>query len=205
MTRHKHNEKIDPIYLLYDERMAQHRPPLNGQQQLQQFNDPNKDDYCFENPHRIKCIHNQLMNLQSQFSSDIFVPLNCTPASQNIICLAHSKSHYHHMQQTSKYTNQQLCEMTLQADIDDDDVYYNQDTFLAASLAVGGVIECVDQVTSTLDEPVTSSNRDNFNSDAAADAEKVKFSSSHCKSNRSLAIVRPPGHHACAHKAMGEC
>jgi len=59
---------------------------------------------------------------------------------------------------------------------DDADMYFCKDTFEAATLACGGVKVSVDAVTSPL-----------------------------AKTKRSLAIVRPPGHHACEQKAMGFC
>jgi histone deacetylase 6 len=58
----------------------------------------------------------------------------------------------------------------------DDDVYYCPDSFLAATLACGGVVTCVDSVLNTI-TPTT----------------------------RAIALVRPPGHHACQETSMGFC
>lgn len=65
----------------------------------------------------------------------------------------------------------------LAAGIVDRDIYYCPHSFQAARLACGGVLRCVDAV--------------------IADA-----SSNRC---RALALVRPPGHHACQSQSMGFC
>jgi histone deacetylase 6 len=56
------------------------------------------------------------------------------------------------------------------------DLYFNKHTFTAAKLAVGGVVECIDAVT------------------------QQKRGS-----NRGIALVRPPGHHAGRDEPMGKC
>jgi histone deacetylase 6 len=56
------------------------------------------------------------------------------------------------------------------------DLYFNKHTFTAAKLAVGGVVECVNAVT-----------------------QQNK------RSNRAIALVRPPGHHALRDEPMGKC
>ena len=67
-------------------------------------------------------------------------------------------------------TNQQLTDLT-----DPNDLYFNSYTFMAATLAVGSVVEGINRTT------------------AANSA-----------TTRAVALVRPPGHHALRDKAMGE-
>jgi Deacetylases, including yeast histone deacetylase and acetoin utilization protein len=100
-----------------------------------------------------------------------FIPLACYPASRETIELCHTPEHYNRMKQTSV-----LSEKELQALAVPYDLYFNNWTFLAASLAVGGVVECVNAVT---DE--------------------------HTCSTRAIALVRPPGHHALRNGPMGFC
>ena len=100
-----------------------------------------------------------------------FIPLSCKPASRQTIELAHSPEHYARMKRTSQLTTKELQAMTVP-----DDLYYNNWTFSAASLAAGGVVECVNAVTAF--QPA---------------------------STRAIALVRPPGHHALRDKPMGFC
>lgn len=99
------------------------------------------------------------------------IPLPCKPASRQTIELAHSPEHYARMKRTSELTTKELQAMT-----DPDDLYYNNWTFSAATLAAGGVVECVNAVTAF--QPA---------------------------STRAIALVRPPGHHALRDKPMGFC
>jgi histone deacetylase 6 len=66
------------------------------------------------------------------------------------------------MYRTQFLSDEELMEMKV-----DGDLYYSRFTFLAATMAVGGVIQCTDMVTSSFSE-----------------------------STRAIALVRPPGHHA---------
>ena len=74
-----------------------------------------------------------------------FVPLEATPCARSIIELAHSRELYDRILQTSRCTDKQL-----EAATDDADIYYCRDTFYAATLACGGVVNCVDAVTEKL-------------------------------------------------------
>ena len=163
-------------YLIYDERMELHE-------------DQNEDSYQVERPERIVSIIEQLMCLQSRLekyrNKYPFISLQCEPASQAVIELAHSTDYYNSVKETSSMSIEELKSFpTIDCSIEndsknienDEDMYFCKDTFQAALLACGGVTKCVDAV----------------------------FSPS-AETNRALAIVRPPGHHACRAKSMGFC
>lgn len=99
--------------------------------------------------------------------------LHLTPSfcPRSTIQLAHSSRHYDNMLKTATMTNQQLNKLSEE----DNDLYYCSETFLAASLAAGGVVNCVDAVVSGTGP------------------------------TRAIALVRPPGHHALHDKPMGFC
>lgn len=178
------------VYLIYDERM-----------ELHQHMDELKRVYHVERPERVVSIMEKLVSLQSHLlnyrqkkaSEDSitsvkppFIHLSCEPAGQETIELAHSTEYYNRLKVTSKKTEEELksiytidCTVAddgIKEDGDDEDMYFCNDTFQTALLAAGGVVQCVDAVTSP-----------------SAD------------STRALAVVRPPGHHACHQKAMGFC
>jgi len=161
--------ELKPVHLLYDERMTLHHIIES------------KEEYV-ENKDRIISIHRKLMELEQRLlqrydKKELFLSLSCPVASKETITLAHSESHYETLEETSHWTDEQLEERTLKAEENEEDVYFSRDTFLAASLACGGVVECVDA---------------------------VMKKDSELKSSRAIAIVRPPGHHACEDKAMGK-
>lgn len=104
-----------------------------------------------------------------------FLPLEATPCPRSVIELAHTRAHYDAVLRTSRFTDEQL-----RAATDDDDIYYCRDTFYAAALACGGVVNCVDAVTESLYSPAGTP-------------------------SRAIALVRPPGHHATHDKAQGFC
>ena len=110
-------------------------------------------------------------------ASSIFISLSCHPATEKSITLAHSAEYYHVIRQTSEQTEDELVQRTLSDK--NQDMYYCKDTFLAATLACGGLISCVDAVLNM--KPIGNTS-----------------------STRAIAIVRPPGHHACQQRAMGE-
>ncbi len=178
-------------YLIYDERMELH-------------NDLEKDSFQVERPQRIVSIIEKLATLQSQLLphqhsapqeildnefkdsqnySSPFVLLKCEAAKQETIELAHTNEYYNRLRETSSFSDEELknlhtidCTIENDSTEDDEDMYFCKDTFLASTLACGGVQVSVDAVTSPM--------------------AMIK---------RALAIVRPPGHHACAQKAMGFC
>lgn len=61
------------------------------------------------------------------------------------VTLLHPGEYYDKLRATSKLDESTLHQMTL-ATLNGEDVYYHSDTFLAATLACGGVVECVDAV-----------------------------------------------------------
>ena len=61
------------------------------------------------------------------------------------VTLLHPGEYYDKLRATSKLDESTLHQMTL-ATLSGEDVYYHSDTFLAATLACGGVVECVDAV-----------------------------------------------------------
>jgi acetoin utilization deacetylase AcuC-like enzyme len=161
--------------------MALHHPlrPLDD--------DDDDNNVCFEHPDRIHRIYEQLLKLEDRLilhqrhDSHIFdtasenkkfrhfIELPCVPAARETIELVHSSRHYDWMHQTSCMTDEELREVSVPGDL-----YFNRFTFLAARLAVGGVVESVNAVTSK-----------------------------NAKTTRAIAVVRPPGHHACVDEAMG--
>jgi histone deacetylase 6 len=167
---------LTKTYLLHDHRMALHHP-LPATQESDDNSPP-----C-ENRDRIFAIYNQLLDLEDRLhekaqargvvdydDSRRFLEIPCLPASRHTVELVHSPEHYDKMRETQFMSENELRELAVP-----DDVYFNNSTFLAASLACGGVVQCVDAVTDY-------------------DAE----------SKRAIAVVRPPGHHAGMDEAMGE-
>ena len=171
------------VYLLFDERMALHRP----------IPDPeNPDYYPFENPDRIFKVYGRLLDLERRLTRNIpdedvpdehiprFLEFPCKPVDRETVELAHTREHYDWLYHTAFMSDGALRRLT-----DPDDLYVCQSTFLASSLACGGVVECVNAVT-----------RDNF--------QDLDNSSNNNNITRAIALVRPPGHHAERDEAMGK-
>jgi len=197
--------------------MTRHRPvpPPAGVEQNYQLDPP-----C-ERPERIIRILKRLDELEKslarggkQKTQPSFLRLPCVPVSRDTVTLVHPGKYFDELRNTCNLSDDELHALTLQK-LDDDDVYFHNDTFLAATLACGGVVGCVDAVLGG-----GSSNSSNIGeraseaalSDDDAGTESPRDISSFCpeedrqtKSVRSLAIVRPPGHHACQSHAMGFC
>lgn len=175
-------------YLLFDERMALHRPIYN----------PDDPDYFpLENPNRTLKVYCALMNLQQRLlqntnnnkcrpndvydgkeesSGDAwtrFVELPCKAVTRETVELVHTREHYDWLLHTAFMPETKLKQLA-----DPNDLYVCPSTFMAASLACGGVVECVNAVTDT----------------AASGSSKI---------TRAIALVRPPGHHAEKEEAMG--
>lgn len=156
------------VYLAYDERMTLHKPlPLLSSDSSSSSDE--EDEVHFENPGRVHAIYEKLMRLEALDGYRRFLQIPCIPASRDTIELVHSPEHFDRMLLTMAMTDDELRMQTIP-----NDLYYGRDTFLAARLACGGVIECVNAV--------TEENR---------------------RSKRAIAIVRPPGHHATRDNAMG--
>lgn len=143
-----------------------------------------------ENPTRILALYHRLMELEDRLLAQVypwndgtsvpspgkeckmsvarqhklrrFLHLPCTRADRCIIELAHSPEHYEFLKRTTTMSASQLQELSVIGDL-----YFNNFTFVAATLAAGAVIECVKAVTDF--KPPTT---------------------------RAIALVRPPGHHA---------
>jgi histone deacetylase 6 len=167
------------VYLAYDERMTLHQPlpessifvpEAFGPAVWSDANEKSEGDQVVEVPNRIRAIYKKLMDLETRDGHRRFLEVPCLPASRDTIALVHSAAHYDYMLGTMSMSDDELRSIT-----DPCDLYFCKDTFSAARLAVGGVVECVDAV---LDKTTR-------------------------KSRRAVAIVRPPGHHATRDKAMG--
>lgn len=201
-----------PVYLCYDERMLLHRkmgwqePPTFPRQSNQC-----PDNYVFENPARIRFIFERLLSLQDRLAAveavptqttatgtlndatpttsnagTIFPRIKCHEASRDSILLAHSAQHYDRLAATARKSTQELHQL----DQIDNDIYYCPDTFTAAQLACGGVLASVAAVTSTR---------------TSRAATGSAHTSTPSPPTRALALVRPPGHHACQEHEMGFC
>ena len=178
------------VYLLFDERMALHRPIPNPE---------NPKYYPYENPDRIFRIYGRLLDLERRLVREIpaedfpevfeprFLEFSCRkPVDRETVELVHTREHYDWLYHTAF-----LSEGTLRHLTDPDDLYVCPSTFLASSLACGGVVQCVDAVTSTT--------RDNIHSQ-----EGIHDGIVNKTITRAIALVRPPGHHAEENEAMGK-
>lgn len=175
------------VYLLYDERFKLHRPLPPRRDQMSNINHQDNDNasqFVFERPARAEAIYSSLCKLEQQLynqqpstlmhnATGRFIRLTCPMVSRETVQLVHSSQYYDTLLQTSLMNDMELQKLNQQ----DNDLYYTNDTFLAASLACGGVVECVNAVT-TKDQSASS-----------------KYA---------IAVVRPPGHHATRDKAMGK-
>jgi|UPI000581A02C acetoin utilization deacetylase AcuC-like enzyme len=184
------------VYLCYDARMALHRPPPgfadDDDAVVVAHGDPSVPEAaippCFERASRIVSLHDKMLSLErrllarkeycnsayDRFHRQRFVPIAPTPCQRGTIELAHSSDHYDNMLRSRFLSDQGLRDMCV-----DNDLYFCKDTFDAASLSVGGVVNCVDAVLTN---------------------EETGFGPT-----RAIALVRPPGHHATCDAAMGFC
>jgi acetoin utilization deacetylase AcuC-like enzyme len=176
------SESTMKVFLAFDGRMALHQP-LPDDDDHDNCNNDNPSDVStdvdgegdhFEIPHRIVAIYRRLIGLEGIDGYRRFLEVECKPASRETIELVHSSAHYDFMSSTALMNDNELRQLSVP-----NDLYYCRETFLAARLAVGGVVECINAVT----DPILQRNY----------------------SNRAMAIVRPPGHHAGRDEAMGFC
>jgi acetoin utilization deacetylase AcuC-like enzyme len=156
------------VYLLHDGRMTLHRPL--------HLLEEHEYDVTYENPDRILRIHSALRALERRLCTyrpwdNRFLKLECIAVDRQTVQLVHSAEHYDKLYQTQFLSDEELMKLTEK----EEDLYYNRYTFEAASLACGGVVQCVEHVTSNFRE-----------------------------TTRAIALVRPPGHHAVRDSAMGE-
>lgn len=189
---------VTKVFLAYDEKMTLHQPlpgfssstdsdeesSLSASDDVITNNEPEAEFIDepppMENPNRIRAIYRKLIQMEStndgdgQESQRRFIDIPCIPAKRETIELAHTSQHYDRMLRTKDMPDEEL-----QAESVPNDLYFCKDTFQAATIACGGVIQCVNAVTE-------------------GEGRAVR------KSNRAMAIVRPPGHHAEADEAMGK-
>ena len=170
------------VFLASDERMLLHKPPLIIQEQ---------NSGIVEIPARVERI---LERLQEKFGDErfkssinddkdtsdgtnsLFVNLSCKPASKEVILLAHDEQYYEKVKLTSEMALEEHLNLIEALGEGGDDLYFCSGTFLASSVAVGAVIESAEAVMNA---------RNGI--------------------TRGIAVVRPPGHHACEQKSMGFC
>lgn len=180
---HHPNKRDMPtsVYLLYDERMTLHRrigTSFDADHLFEQDTESRQNDnFEAERPARILALYHALKMLERQLSQSHpdqrFLPLPCKPASKETICLAHSEDHYDRLAATRFLSDDELQELE-----EPNELYFCKHTFLAATLACGGVVECVNAVTEAFRTGVGST--------------------------RAIALVRPPGHHALRDNPMGK-
>ena len=180
------------IFLCTDARMSLHAPP--EQPKINDADDADDAEQYVETAPRLTALLERLQEmewtlLQRQYpwmsqttlakclsrhstppTTRRLISLPCRPASRETILLAHSPDHYNFIRSTALMTSEEHVKLT-----DPSDLYYNAHTFEAATLAAGGVVECVNACT----EP-------------------------NSQVTRSLALVRPPGHHALRDQPMGK-
>ena len=162
----------------------------------------NDEDYPMENPERLRVIFERLLQLESRLlqasssgkpsttsktKTPIFKRLKCEMATKQQILLAHRPEYYERLEATQYYSTSELKELSFSSR--QFDVYFNSETFQAARLAAGGLLSCVDAVCDSSDGGGDSHNDNNINN----------------KAKKSVALVRPPGHHACQSQEMGFC
>ena len=148
------------IFLCTDARMSLHAPP-----EQQSINDTSTEDgdaeQYVETAPRLTALLERLQEMEwtllhrqypwmsqatlADYLSHHSTPpstrrlmsLPCRPAPRDTILLAHSPDHYNFIQSTALMTNEEHVKLT-----DPSDLYYNAQTFEAATLAAGAVVEC---------------------------------------------------------------
>ncbi|CAJ1952008.1 unnamed protein product [Cylindrotheca closterium] len=198
---HHHSKNVlhaEPIHLLYDKRMLQHRP-LDWKEPavFPRYRDEAENDYPIENPERIKVLYNRLCALNQRLvgcNGSLYRQLIARKATKEEVLLAHSESQYDRLHQLEFQTDDELREMSNDTQ---SDMYYCQESFYAARLAAGGLLECIDAICSS-----PSSSEHMGSTATGSHSHQFRFDA---KPNKALALVRPPGHHACQSKEMGFC
>ncbi|OJD28706.1 histone deacetylase [Diplodia corticola] len=123
--------------LVYDVRMRFHTEPLDAML--------SEDDIHPEDPRRIMEIFNELAEagLVETPSHQVADPdfslwrINARPATEEEVCLVHTRDHYSRVRAYQNYSQEILNEMAA----DMDSVYLHPATYSCASLSAGGAIE----------------------------------------------------------------
>jgi histone deacetylase 6 len=169
-------KNLEPIHLLYDARMLNHRPVGWVEPEVfPEYLDDISDDYPMENPERLRVIYERLLSLENRLmehdSGPVFSRLACPMATREQILLAHNKDFVERMEDLQFYSDAELADISYEHR---HDIYYNQESYQCARLAAGGLIACVDAACANVNQR-----------------------------NKALALIRPPGHHACQTQEMG--
>lgn len=123
--------------LVYDVRMRFHTEPLDAML--------SEDDIHPEDPRRIMEIFNELAEAGLVETPSHHVPdpdfslwrINARPATEEEICLVHTRDHYARVREYQSFSQETLNEMAS----DMDSVYLHPATYSCASLSAGGAIE----------------------------------------------------------------
>ena len=134
-------------YLMFDERMTLHVPPPGSN-----FPIEDTDAGPFERSSRITSIYNHLLRVEDSLlkqhnkimKPSRFVKLSPTACPRSTVLLAHTSGYYDSLLRTASMSDAELKRLSEQ----DSDLYFCRDTFLAATLAAGGVVDCCDKVLS---------------------------------------------------------
>jgi len=222
--------KTTAVYVAYDRAMEKHKPlkwkkpatfPATAEDVVEH------EDYPYENPERTRLVYEMLVEKfgvvvagegggvdgggtarrplrrsgrrraaavddgANGTKAAGLIQLKIVPATEAEITLAHTAEHYEALEETATMSIEELQDKCTE----DGDLYYCPDTFAAAQLAVGGVLTCLRAVVATSNAPPT----------AAAAAGTGTTAATPTASNRAVALVRPPGHHACCDKGSGFC
>lgn len=168
------------VYLCTDDRMLLHRP-VNWKvpNHFPMTFDECSEGYTYENPARLEFIRDRLRKMEERLARENHELGNVFIPLK---CELATREEIMLAHTDATYIDR-LAETEYWSKQDcvaagerDSDMYYCPDSWQAARLACGGVLRCVDAVLSE--------------------------ETSHC---RALAIVRPPGHHACQSQEMGFC
>lgn len=156
-----------PLFLCYDERMLLHQPL--GWEAPATYPKTFVPNYVLENPGRLQAVYERLSLLPLRHPGCLRLCTHLEPATREEIVRVHSEAHYDQLLASATATRDRLLELSGE----DPDLYYSPFTFLAATLACGGLLTSVRHALST--------------------------------GESAMALVRPPGHHACQTHAMGFC
>lgn len=187
------------------------------------------DDYQMEVPERLRVIYRRLTDLgrrlvfEQELGADtVFTPLKCEMATKQQILYAHTAAQFDKLDRLQYCTDAELAAVS---DESRHDMYYCRESFNAARLAAGGILACVDAVcdacagpptatagTSTTGvssggcppPPTTAASGFGGGSGSSSSSSALPLPASK-SSNKAVALVRPPGHHACQSKEMGFC